>query len=249
MKAKLEKLEKNIGYRFKDDKLFAQALTHSSYAYEVKKKDISDNEVLEFLGDSVLGFILVDFLCSTFPELSEGGLSKLKSAAASTKALSDFARKIKLEKSIFLGKGEIKSGGQKKERILAGTFEALVAAIYLDGGIEAARNFLCTHLDSLFKKVDVGKFTINNYKSALQEHLQKTNFPAPLYKTITTKGPDHKKRFVVEVFSQNNKLAKATGSSKKEAEQKAAQKAIKSFLGKKLKPLTANTILIKKKHD
>jgi len=92
MKEKLEKLEKNIGYNFKDDKLLTQALTHSSYAYEVQKKDISDNEVLEFLGDSVLGFILADFLCSTFPELSEGGLSKLKSAAASTKALSDFAR-------------------------------------------------------------------------------------------------------------------------------------------------------------
>jgi len=248
MKAKLEILEKNIGYNFKDDKLLAQALTHSSYAYEVQKKDISDNEVLEFLGDSVLGFILADFLCSTFPELSEGGLSKLKSAAASTKALSDFAR-TKLEKSILLGKGEIKSGGQKKMTILAGTFEALVAAIYLDGGIEAARNFLFTHFDSLFKKVDVGKFTINNYKSALQEHLQKANYPAPLYKTVTIKGPDHKKRFFVEVFSQNKKLAKAKGSSKKEAEQKAAQKAIKSFLGKKLKPLTANTILIKRKYD
>jgi len=221
-------------------------LTHSSYAYEVQKKDILDNEVLEFLGDSVLGFILVDFLCSTFPELSEGSLSKLKSAAASTKALVDFARKIKLEKSIFLGKGEIKSGGQKKERILAGTFEALVAAIYLDGGLKAAQNFLFTHFESLFKKVDARKFTFNNYKSALQEHLQKSNLPAPQYKTVTSKGPDHKKNFIVEVFSQNNKLAKAKGSSKKEAEQNAAQKAIKSFLGKKLKPLTANTILIKK---
>jgi len=249
MKAKLEKLEKIIGYRFKDEKLFVQALTHSSYAYEVKKKDSSDNEVLEFLGDSVLGFILVDFLCSTFPELSEGGLSKLKSAAASTKALSDFARKIKLEKSIFLGKGEIKSGGQKKERILAGTFEALVAAIYLDGGLKAAQNFLFIHFESLFKKVDAGKFTFNNYKSALQEHLQKANLPAPQYKTVTIKGPDHKKRFIVEVFSQNKKLANAKGSSKKEAEQNAAQKAIKSFLGKKLKPLTANTILIKKKNN
>ncbi len=240
-------LEKKIGYRFKNKKTLLQSLTHSSYAYENHSDIRADNEVLEFLGDSVLGLIIADFLCASYPDLTEGELSKLKSAAASTSSLSYFAKKIKLDKKILLGKGEERSGGRRKKTILAGAFEALIAAIYLDGGLQEANKFIRKHLKSLFKKIDVEKFFINNYKSALQEYFQKENLPAPVYKTITTEGPDHKKVFYVEVLSEENSLAKARGPSKKSAEKKAAQKALKNLLGRKIKSLTSDTFLLKKK--
>jgi ribonuclease-3 len=244
----IEHCEKKIGYRFKNQDLLLQALTHSSYAYENQQEDISDNEVLEFLGDSVLGLIIADFLCNSYPELSEGELSKLKSAAASTSALDYFAKKIRLDRCIRLGRGEEKSGGRKKKTILAGSFEAVIAAIYLDGGLDPARGFIINYLKSLFKRININKFFVNNYKSALQEYLQRENATAPTYKTVTTKGPDHKKSFVVKVFAEDKLLAKAKGNSKKEAEKKAAQKALKSLLGRKIKALTTDTFLLKRKH-
>jgi ribonuclease-3 len=249
MKINIAQCEKKIGYQFKNQELLLQALTHSSYAYENQEEDISDNEVLEFLGDSVLGLIIADFLCSAYPELSEGELSKLKSAAASTSALDFFARKTKLDKCIRLGKGEEKSGGRKKKTILAGSYEAVIAAIYLDGGLEPARDFILKYLRSLFKKINVKNFFVNNYKSALQEYLQRENATAPIYETVTIKGPDHKRSFVVEVFAEEKLLAKAKGNSKKEAEKKAAQKALKSLLGRKIRTLTTDTFLLKRKHD
>lgn len=247
MKANLSQLEKKIGYKFKNRSILLQAITHSSYAYENHQENRSDNEVLEFLGDSVLGLVLADFLCRSYSDLSEGELSKLKSAAGSTSSLSYFAQRIKLDRHILLGKGEEKSGGRRKKTILAGAFEALVAAIYLDGGVQEATNFLIPLLRILFKKVNVEKFFIDNYKSALQEFFQKENLPAPVYKTITTKGPDHKKVFVVEVLSQGKPLAKAKGLSKKSAEKKAAQKALKNLMGKKIRTLTSDTFLLRKK--
>ena len=247
MPKNINKLEKIINYKFKQNDILLQALTHSSYAYETQQKDVTDNEVLEFLGDSVLGLIIADYLCSTYPSLSEGELSKLKSAAASTSALSQFAKKIKIDKNILLGKGEEKSGGRKKRTILAGAFEALVAAIYLDGGLEEVRYFLSRFLKPFFKEIKVKKFLVDNYKSALQEHLQKENLSTPIYKIITEKGPDHKKSFVIEVFSENKSLAKAKGYSKKNAEQRAAQKALKNLLGKRIKGLSSDTFLLKRK--
>lgn len=247
MAVNFSSFEKKIGYSFKSKEILEQALTHSSYAYEHQESFGADNEVMEFLGDSVLGLIIADFLWTNYPRLSEGELSKLKSAAASTSSLSYFAQKIKLDHLILLGKGEEKSGGRKKKTILAGAFEALVAAIYIDGGLNEAKKFVIKHLKSLFKKIDVHKFFINNYKSALQEYFQKESLPAPVYKTITTEGPDHKKIFHVEVFSENRPLAKAKGASKKAAEKKAAQKALKNLFGRKIKALTSDTFLLKKK--
>jgi ribonuclease-3 len=239
------KLQDRIAYTFQDPLLLAQALTHSSYAYE--SEDASDdNEVLEFLGDSVLGFILADFLCETFPDLDEGGLSKLKSIMASTSALHGFAQDIKLHKSILLGRGEEKSGGRKKKSILAGAFEAVIAAIYLDGGIDETRRFLLGHFRHFIRKIDTEDFIINNYKSALQEYLQKEDPRAPVYRTVTTRGPDHKKRFEVEVSFQNKRLASAKGSSKKDAEQKAAERAFKKRFGSRIKSLTSESFLYKK---
>jgi ribonuclease-3 len=247
MPSNVSQLEKKIKYKFKKKGLLLQAITHSSYAYESQQNDVTDNEVLEFLGDSVLGLIIADYLHSSYPSLTEGELSKLKSTAASTSALTDFAKKIKLDKSILLGKGEQKSGGRKKRTILAGALEALVAAIYLDGGLEEARKFLSRFLEPFFKEIKVKKFLVDNYKSALQEYLQKENLPTPVYKIITEKGPDHRKSFVVEVFSENKALAKAKGHSKKHAEQRAAQKALKSLLGKRIKALSSDTFLLKRK--
>ena len=247
MKLNIPLFEKKLGYRFKNKALLVQALTHSSYAYENPQNVGSDNETLEFLGDSILGLIIADYLFTTYPHIGEGELSKLKSSAAKTASLSHFSKKIKLDKNILLGKGEEKSGGRKKKTILAGAFEAVVAAIYIDGGYEEARNFLLRLLESLFKKIRADSHLINNYKSALQEYLQKENLPAPVYKTITTVGPDHRKNFIVEVLFEKESLAKAKGNSKKKAEQKAAQKALKNFLGKKMKAFSSDTFIMKKR--
>ena len=247
MKVNIPQLEKKIGYSFKNKDLLITALTHSSFAYEISKKNATDNEVLEFLGDSVLGLVIAAYLCSTFPDLTEGELSKLKSSAESTGGLSRLARKINLDKYILLGKGEENSGGRKKRTILAGAFEALVAAIYLDGGLEKANTFLMQYLKSFFKKINADSFLVDNYKSALQEHFQQKNLPAPVYKILTEKGPDHKKRFIVEVLQGEKSLAKAVGNSKKNAEQRAAQKALKNIMGKKIKVFSLNTFLRERK--
>ncbi|MFW6160362.1 MAG: ribonuclease III [Acidobacteriota bacterium] len=244
---KILRQEKTIGYSFKKRNLLQTALTHSSYAYEHQNKNIQDNEVLEFLGDSILGLIIARYLYDHYPHLDEGDLSKLKSAAASTNALCSFAQNIHLDKKILLGKGEQQSDGHKKKTILAGAFEALVAAIYLDGGIEKATEFTIPHLKKLFKKLHVEKFSVENYKSALQEYFQRDNLPSPAYKTINSKGPEHKKSFTVEVSLGDKILVRARGSSKKEAEQKAAQKALKKILGNKIKTLTEDIFIIKRK--
>jgi ribonuclease-3 len=243
---KLDRLEKKIALTFQDRELLRRALTHSSFAYEQQPPSLPDNEVLEFLGDSVVGLVTADFFCSAYPSSAEGDLSKFKSAAASTPSLSEFARKIKLDQFLLLGKGEERSGGRKKKTILAGAFEALVGAIYIDQGFETARRFILSFLRSTYEKRDDRKFLINNFKSALQEHFQKESLPAPEYRTVTSVGPDHRKTFVVEVSLGPDVLAKAKGPSKKSAEQRAAQKALRSLLGKKMEVLTSATFLLKK---
>jgi ribonuclease-3 len=242
-----DSFEKKIKYRFENKELLQIALTHRSFAYENQEEDFADNEILEFLGDSVLGLVVADFLVSAYPGTSEGELSKLKSTVASTSSLSSFAQHLKLDRYILLGKGEEKSGGREKKTILAGAYEALVAAIYLDSGFQQSKDFIMGHLKPFFKKINVKKFLVNNYKSALQEYYQKESLPAPHYNMVTTRGPDHKKQFTVEVFQRKKSLAIATGRSKKEAEQKAAQKALKNLLGRKMKVFTADTFLLKKK--
>jgi ribonuclease-3 len=238
-------LEKKLLHRFRNKTLILRALTHSSFAYE-NPETAKDNEMMEFLGDSVIGLIAADHFYKAYPEATEGDLSKLKSSASSTIALAVFARNIDLEIFIRLGRGEEKSGGRKKDSILAGMFEAVVAAIYLDGGYDAARNFYQSLLKGSFTKIKDDEMQINNYKSALQEFLHKEDLPAPTYKTISAKGPDHKKEFVVEVYVNKTVLAKARGASRKSAELKAAEIALKSFFGKKIKALTQETFIFKK---
>lgn len=241
---KLKNFQRRLGLYFFDPTLLRQALTHSSYAYEHPDESPRDNEVLEFLGDSVLGLIVADYFYHIYPESSEGDLSKYKSLAVSTDFLAHLARKIGLNNFLFLGKGEEKSGGRKKKTILAGAFEALVGAIYLDRGFEEARAFLFRLLRLFFAERTSPPRLINNYKSALQEYFQKANLPPPRYRTVKESGPNHEKSFLVEVCLDNIPLARASGSSKKEAEQKAAEKALQGLLGKKMKHLPGKSFIL-----
>lgn len=246
MKTSLVPIEKAIGIEFSDKNLLRRALVHTSYAFEHLEEGPSDNEVLEFLGDSVVGLVTAEFLCATFQGLTEGDLSKYKAVAAGTESLSEFAREAKLHKYIYLGRGEEKSGGRKKKTILAGSFEALMGALFLDKGYETAREFLKPMLQKSFRKTDPDRVVINNYKSALQELFQKESLPSPSYRTVTSIGPDHGKTFIVEVYQGNRPLAKAKGYSKKNAEQRAAQKALKKILGVNMKGLGSEMFVRKK---
>jgi ribonuclease III len=237
--------EKALGVHFRDKALFVQALTHSSFAYE-QSAAAGDNERLEFLGDSVIGLIAAEHFYRVHPGSHEGDLSKLKSSSTSTAALARFARAVGLDAQMKVGRGEEKSGGRAKETILAGVFEAVIGALYLDGGYEAARDFFLPLILPSFEGIETGSgFAINNYKSALQEFLQKEGLPAPQYKMLRTTGPDHHKRFVVEVKVNATSLAKAEGTSRKAAELKAAEKALKSFFGKKIEDLTPDSFILK----
>jgi ribonuclease-3 len=244
MKTDFDRLEKKLGYAFKDRGLLEKALTHSSFAFE--NAGVKDNELLEFLGDSVVGLAAAHHFYRAYPDLAEGELSKLKSAASSTLSLSDFAHKLKLDKALLLGRGEEKSGGRKKRTILAGVFESVAGAIYLDAGFEEARSFVARVLESSFRPIRE-EFLINNFKSALQETFQKDGLPSPSYRTLVEKGPAHDKTFVVEVCAGDRVLAKSKGRSRKAAEQAAAQKALKSILGRKMKVLTAESFIVTKK--
>jgi ribonuclease-3 len=240
------RLEKKIGYSFADRSLLIQALTHSSHAYEMAGKSGADNEVLEFLGDSVVGLLAAEFLHQLFPESREGELSKLRSMVTSTESLSGYARKTRLDKYLLLGRGEEKSGGRKKKTILAGALEALVGALYKDGDLPAARLLLRPLFEGSFRRIRGGGFLINNYKSALQEHFQKQNLPLPVYRIVAAKGPDHKKVFTIEVACGGRVLARAKGESKKDAEQRAAQKALRSCLDRKFKDMPCEMFVLKK---
>ncbi len=249
MVEKLKAVEKKLGYEFKSSELLRQALTHSSYAHEHPGENLQDNEILEFLGDSVVGLIIADYLRQSYPNLGEGQLSKLKAALVSTSSLSVLARKLTLDKAILLGKGEEKNEGRKKKSILAGTFEALMGAVYLDSDFETSRWVLQTLIHKHFKKLPRNNFLINNFKSALQEFFNQRKLPSPVYRTVTETGPAHEKIFMVEVCSEKLVLARARGHSKKSAEQKAAQKALKKLLKEKLKVFSEEAFIVNPKEN
>jgi len=241
---RIERLEKAFGHVFKDRTLLVRALTHSSHAYETHPEAPEDNEVLEFLGDSVIGFVAAEYAVAAYPGRKEGELSKLKASVTSTLALAQLAKAIKLDKAILLGRGEEKSGGRKKPSILAGALEALAGAVYLDGGFDAAKSFVSTMLGSALVPIRSESQTINNSKSALQEICQKAGLAAPGYRLLSEKGPAHSRTFVVEVRLGEKKLAKARGASKKGAEQAAAEKALRALLGRRFKKLSSEAFVI-----
>ena len=222
-------LETTIGHHFRDLGLLEHALTHRSRAHEDASGGVIDNESMEFLGDAVLGFVVADLLFARFPTHTEGYKSKVKAGVVSAAALSRLAEEIDLGRYILLGRGEEKTGGRHKQAILADCFEAVIAAVYLDGGIEAAREFIVTRLDPLIaqagERVADAVFT-SDWKSALQEWLQAAGQGLPSYRVASTEGPDHRKQFKVELSIGGDVFARGEGRSKKEAEQVAAREAL-----------------------
>ncbi|MBQ3884902.1 MAG: ribonuclease III [Ruminococcus sp.] len=219
---KIEKFEETIGYTFKNKQLLHQAFSHSSYANE-KKDPSGSNERLEFLGDSVLSIVVSDFLYKNI-NVAEGELTKLRASLVCEKSLHIFAQQIHLGDYLLLGKGEENTGGRERPSILADAFEAVIAAIYLDGGMEAAAKHILRFMpdDIQYTKKPV----FSDFKTVLQEIVQKNPEEKVEYVLIGEEGPDHNKRFVVEVRLNSQVIGKGKGKSKKEAEQFAAREAL-----------------------
>lgn len=214
----MTEFEKIIEYTFKDKNVLKTALTHTSYANEAKVK-LPNNERLEFLGDSVLSFVVADELVMNEKKLPEGELTRRRAALVCEGALAGFAKKIGLGQHLLLGKGEQASGGRQRASILADAFEALIAAIYLDGGIDAARSFILPF-------VRAGTTTDDDYKTRLQEVVQQNPEEHVNYQVVHEDGPAHNRVFTVEVYLNSNCIGRGSGQSKKLAEQKAAKQAL-----------------------
>jgi ribonuclease III len=227
--SELEPLERRIGYRFRDRGLLEHALTHSSRVHEDASGGVFDNESMEFLGDSVLGFVVADMLFREFPQHNEGQKSKLKASIVSAASLARLGEKIEIGDYLILGRGEEKTGGRRKHALIADSYEALIAAIYLDGGVEAARGFIERQFADLIEEARRtgahAAFTAD-YKSALQEWLQSHDRGLPSYRLAAEVGPAHRRMFDVEVLVEGEPLAHAEGKTKKEAAQAAAKLAL-----------------------
>ena len=221
----MEGLQDRIGYRFRDPSLLERALTHSSYANECKQKT-ECNERMELLGDAVLSIIVADHIFHKF-HLAEGDLTKIRASLVCEKSLYEFARKIDLGSELLLGHGEEQTGGRERPSVVSDAFEALIAAIYLDGGLEKAAQFVLP-----FVEEDLGheEAPFVDYKTRLQEIIQKNPEERVEYVLVSAQGPDHDKKFVVEVHLNSNVIGRGVSRSKKGAEQAAAQEAL-SLMG------------------
>lgn len=223
----MKNLEEKLGYKFKNINLLENALTHSSYANEVRD-GTSSNERLEFLGDSVLSIIVSEFIYKKFANQPEGELTKLRASLVCEKSLCGFSRELDLGKYLRLGKGEEKGGGRNRDSILADAFEAVLAAMYLDGGFEVARNHVLRFVKEEIEHTDDEVF--KDYKTLLQEIIQRNPEESVAYFLTGESGPDHNKLFTVEVRLNSNVIGKGEGRSKKQAEQMAAKQAL-SLMG------------------
>jgi ribonuclease-3 len=225
----LEPLERTIGYRFRDRGLLEHALTHRSRVHEDASGGVFDNESMEFLGDSVLGFVIADMLFREFPQHNEGQKSKLKASLVSASSLARLGEDINLGAFLILGRGEEKTGGRRKLALIADCYEALIAAIYLDGGVEPARSFIERQFKDLIVEArrsgGLPAFT-KDYKSALQEWLQSHDRGLPVYRLAGEAGPAHRRVFEVELLVSGEPIARAEGRTKKEAAQEAARRAL-----------------------
>ena len=215
-------------YRFTNPSFLTEALTHKSYVNERRDSGRKHNERLEFLGDAVLSLIMSDYLARRYSEFSEGALSKLKAKLVSETSLANAARRLDLGARLKLGRGEELSNGRDKASLLADAFEAVIAAVYLDGGLEASRNFTIEALTDELRQIDVlqEKPGGDDYKTRFQEWCQKRYELLPLYGIVRETGPDHQKFFEVEVRVNDKVFGIGRGYSKKEAEQEAAQRAL-----------------------
>ena len=224
----MTELEKTIQYQFKNSALIEEALIHSSYANEHKSSGIKCNERLEFLGDAVLSIVVSDYIFKNCPDMPEGELTKIRAYLVCEKSLHQFAKKINLGRYLKLSRGEQHNGGAQRPSILADAFEAVIAAIYIDGGMEAARAHILRFIEPEIKNHKPHSF--KDYKTNLQEIVQKNPGELLEYVLVQESGPDHNKHFVVEVHLNSNVIGRGGGRSKKEAEQQAAREAL-SLMG------------------
>lgn len=224
----LKAIQKVLSYTFKNEGTLLQALTHKSYANE-KKGPLTDNERLEFLGDAVLDLAISHLIMEKFPNLSEGEMSKLRASVVNENSLAAMAKGIGLDQYLLLGRGEELSGGRKKPSILADSFEAVIAAIYMDGGFEEAFRIVSGHFSRLLSKTDL----YIDYKTRLQELTQERLRCMPVYNLKSTSGPDHARMFEVELQIEGKLYGTGSGKTKKEAEQEAAREALENLVRRK----------------
>ena len=221
----MENLEENIGYQFKNKELLKKALTHTSYAYE---HGVESNEKLEFLGDSILEFVSSIYLFKKYPNLKEGEMTKVRATVVCEKSLCKIAQKHNFSDFLYLGKSEIQSGGKNRPAILADSVEAVIAAIYLDGGLEDAQQFI---IQNLKEEIEIASKNVGqkDYKTVLQEKLQVHGDVEIKYTILKETGPDHDKTFEAQVECNHKVLAVGLGKSKKQAEMEAARKALENI--------------------
>jgi ribonuclease-3 len=219
----LTDLQQNISYTFKEPQLLERALTHKSFANENRVP--YHNERMEFLGDAVLSLIVSEHLVKTCPDSTEGDLSRLRAAVVSEPALAVIGRTLELGAYLLLGKGEEQTGGRDKDSLLADALEALIAALYLDAGKDAAEAFILRFFEGVINRTCTARTSLD-YKTALQERCQEHLKQLPEYRVVSETGPDHQKQFDVELLVKGQAYGRGTGKSKKEAEQKAAKEAL-----------------------
>lgn len=224
----LSELEQKIGYSFRSRALLDRALTHRSFANERVGENCQHNESMEFLGDSVLGFVVTAWLLERFPDLSEGKLSKMKAYLVSESRLAELADDLELGSYVLLNRGEEKTGGRRKRALLADAYEALIGVLYVDGGINAAERFIRRELRQKLMSIDPTSMIGADYKSALQEKLQAVGGPGPEYVVVEALGPDHRRTFRVELRIGGRRIATGEGHTIKIAQQEAARSALES---------------------
>lgn len=229
MDNRIQMLQELMDYKFKDRSFLIRALTHSSYSNENKKEKLKNNERLEFLGDSVLGLIISEYLFSHYANLEEGQLTKIRAKIVCEASLGSASKALKLGEFMLFGRGEELTGGRERTSILSDAFEALIAAIFLDGGMEEARAFVLRRLDAVIKDAVEGKLFVD-YKTRLQEVIQIQKGNRIKYEIVREEGPDHSKIFYTEVRLNDETIGVGSGHSKKESEQEAAKHGLKRLM-------------------
>jgi ribonuclease-3 len=222
---RLNELQQNIGYQFKQEALLRQALTHSSYAHEKNLKELMDNERLEFLGDAVLEVVSSEFLFKNHPEMNEGQMTKLRASLVCEQSLAACARGLELGRFLLLGNGEDLTGGRERDSILSDAWEALIGAMYLDGGFTSAKEFV---LKYVLNDIEHKKLFYDS-KTILQELIQNKFKKTLHYEPVSEEGPDHNKKFTVQAYMNDTPLMQGVGKTKKSAEQNAAYQSLLKF--------------------
>ncbi len=221
--------ESKLGYTFRQRELLERALTHKSFSNENRDVRAPNNERLEFLGDAVLGFVVGEMIYRSFPSLQEGALSKIKAHLVSSNMLGAKGRMLEIGRYLRMGAGEARSGGAEKVSLLADAFEAVVAAIYMDGGVPAVEAFCRRVFGPEVDGINIGDLSFHDYKTTLQETAQGLGLPLPEYRVIQESGPDHEKAFLVELLWDGDAFSQGSGPSKREAQRKAAKEALKKL--------------------